>query len=143
MTKSIYLIGSLRNGVIPDIGVQLRQLGFDVFDDWFAAGPEADDYWKKYSQQRGQTYAGALSSYAAQHTFEFDKKHLDRCDGAILVMPAGRSCGIEFGYNIGRGKPGWILLDDPDRWDVMMQFATGVGYELDDIESQLKVWLAS
>ena len=40
--KTIYLIGSLRNPKIPEIGRQLRDLGFDVLDDWFAAGPRAD-----------------------------------------------------------------------------------------------------
>ena len=133
MINSIYLIGSLRNPEIPKIANLLRLTGYDVFDDWFSAGPEADDRWKEYSQARGEDYKTALEGYAATHVFDFDKYHLDRCDAAILVYPAGRSCGIEFGYAIGQGKPGWVLLDSPDRWDVMVQFATGWHFDIDGL----------
>ena len=136
--KSIYLIGSLRNKFIPEIAQHLRDEGFDIFDDWFAAGPEADDHWKNYSEDKGQTYARALNDYAAKHVFEFDKHHLDRCDAAVLVYPAGRSCGIEFGYMIGSGKPGWVLLDSPDRWDVMVQFATGWCFDVERLVRMLR-----
>lgn len=130
--RSIYLIASLRNKEVVQIGNRIRELGIEAFDDWSSPGPEADDYWKQYSEARGQTYKEALNSYAAQHVFEFDKYHLDRCDSSLLILPAGRSCGIEFGWSRGRGKPGWILLDRPDRWDVMFQFASGVYDSVDD-----------
>lgn len=126
MIKSIYLIGSLRNEEIPRIAQSLRTTGLDVFDDWFAAGPEADDYWKKYEEARGKSYIEALRSYAAVHVFEFDRYHLDRCDAALLALPAGKSGHLELGYVAGSGKPTFILLDRPDRWDVMYQFATRV-----------------
>ena len=138
--KSIYLIGSLRNEKIPEIAEQLRGEGFDIFDAWYAAGPKADDCWKKYSEIKGQSYAEALKDYAAQHIFDFDRYHLDRCDAAILVYPAGRSCGIEFGYMIGAGKPGWVLLDTPDRWDVMVQFGDGWCFDTPKLIQMLKVW---
>ena len=35
----VYLIGSLRNPKVPKIAEKIRALGFEVFDDWFAAGP--------------------------------------------------------------------------------------------------------
>lgn len=124
--KSLYLIGSLRNEGIPEISKSLRKIGLDVFDDWHAAGPEADDCWKEYEENRGRTYKEALSGYAARHVFSFDKYHLDRCDAALLVLPAGKSGHLELGYMAGRGKPTFILLDRPDRWDVMYQFATEV-----------------
>lgn len=124
--KSIYVIGSLRNDEIPEIATSLRALGLDSFDDWFAAGPEADDYWKKYEEGRGNGYKEALRGHAARHVFEFDKHHLDRCDSALLVLPAGKSGHLELGYVSGSGKPTYILLDRPDRWDVMYQFATEV-----------------
>jgi nucleoside 2-deoxyribosyltransferase len=102
-------------------------LGFDVFDDWMAAGPEADDFWKKYEIGRGSSYADALLGHAARHVFEFDKYHLDRCDAAVLVLPAGKSGHLELGYVAGTGKPTFILLDGQDtRFDVMYQFATKV-----------------
>lgn len=124
--KSIYVIGSLRNAEIPEISKSLRDLGLDSFDDWFAAGPTADDCWKEYEEDRGRRYKEALRGHAARHVFEFDKHHLDRCDAALLVLPAGKSGHLELGYVSGSSKPTFILLDRPDRWDVMYQFATEV-----------------
>ncbi len=125
--KVIYLIGSLRNPNIPILAQDIREEGFEVFDDWYAPGPEADDFWKKYSQGRDQTYQEALNSWAAQHIFEFDKYHLDRAEIGVLVHPAGKSGHLELGYLIGQGKPGIIYWPDgeppKDRWDVMVQFA--------------------
>ena len=126
----LYLIGSLRNPQVPAFATRLRSLGIEVFDDWVAAGPEADDHWQRYEQYRGHSYTQALAGHAARHVFEYDKEHLDNCDGAVLLLPAGRSSHLELGYVIGRGKPGWIVLDDEARtsarFDVMYKFATAV-----------------
>ncbi len=124
--KSIYLIGSLRNPEVPDLAGRLRSAGYDVFDDWYAAGPEADDYWQKYEEQRGHSYIYSLEGYAANHVASYDKSHLDRCDIGVLLLPSGRSSHLELGYMIGQGKPGYIVLDRPDRWDVMYRLATKV-----------------
>jgi nucleoside 2-deoxyribosyltransferase len=41
-------------------------------------------------------------------------------------MPAGKSGHLELGYVSGKGKPTYVLFDhEPERWDVMYQFATG------------------
>lgn len=105
----------------------LRTLGYDVFDDWYAAGEFADESWQAYEKARGHTFAEALDGHAARHVFEYDKSHLDRCDIGVLVLPAGKSGHLELGYLIGQGKPGYILLaGEPERYDVMYRFATGV-----------------
>lgn len=128
--RSLYLVGSLRNPEIPRIGMQIRALGYEVFDDWHAASPTADDAWKEYEEIRGHTYPQALKGWAAKHIFAFDLCHLNRMDGGVLVLPAGRSGHLEFGYLMGQGKPGYILLDqNVPRWDVMYQFANGGVYE--------------
>lgn len=134
----IYLIGSLRNPEIPALAARMRENGHEVFDDWFAAGPEADDYWQKYEQSRGHTYAQGLAGYAANHVFEFDKHHLDRAHAGVLLLPAGKSGHLELGYLIGQGKPCYILLPkEPERWDVMYRFATGVFTEEADLHHAL------
>src|SRR5688572_25528020 len=109
--RSIYLIGSLRNPDIPALGHLLRRQGWDVFDDWHAAGPEADDYWLQYEKSKGSTYKEALSGYAAKHVFAFDKFHLHRVDAGVLVLPAGKSGHLELGYLAGLGKPTYIVFD--------------------------------
>jgi|ERR1035437_473349 nucleoside 2-deoxyribosyltransferase len=135
--KSIYIIGSLKNRCIVNIGNALRDVGIDAFDDWLSAGPEADDFWKEYADKRGLSYKEALEGHAAKHVYEFDKFHLDRCDAALLVLPAGKSGHLELGYTLGKGKPGWILLDElvdkaTMRYDVMYQFADGIFETLPD-----------
>lgn len=134
----IYLIGSLRNPKVPEIGNYLRSLGLEVFDDWFAAGPIADDSWQEYEKGRGHTFEEALKGYAARHVFSFDYTHLNRSTHGILVLPAGKSGHLELGYLIGKGKPGYILLDgEPERYDQMYQFATGVYTDKNKLGEQL------
>lgn len=134
----IYLIGSLRNEDIPSIAKELRGNGLEVFDDWYAAGPEADDMWRDYEKGRGRSYTEALQGLAADHVFRFDLTHLERASAAILVLPCGKSGHLELGYCIGRGKPGYVLLDNPERWDVMYKFATLVTADLQEIVTHVK-----
>lgn len=126
--KSLYLIGSLRNKKIPKLGVELRKIGFDVFDDWHGAGPEADDEWRKYETIRGRSYADALRGLAAGNTFGFDHRHLDRCDIGVLCMPGGKSAHFEIGRMIGQGKKCFVLFEEvPERWDLMYRFVFETG----------------
>ncbi len=121
----IYLIGSLRNPQVPEIANEIRKAtGEEVFDDWYAAGPEADDKWRDYEKGRGRDYREGLAGLAAKHVFDFDLFHLTRASAGVLILPAGRSGHLELGFLIGQGKPGFILLDNPERWDVMYKFAT-------------------
>ena len=142
---SIYLIGSLRNKRIPEIANELRAYGWEIFSDWYFASENADDRWLEHEKGRGLTYAEALSAPAAQHVFEFDKYHLDRCDMAILAMPAGKSGHIELGY-MAKDKPTFVLFDEePARWDVMYNFTCGVYFDIasliDGIKAEeLKKW---
>lgn len=130
----VYVIGSLRNENVPRVSAVLRQCGHEAFDSWYAAGPEADDYWQKYVTERGLTYEQALREFAAQHVFNFDKSHLDRSDAVVLVLPAGKSGHLELGYAIGKGRRGFILLDgDPGRYDVMYAFAERVCHSVDEL----------
>lgn len=133
----IYLIGSLRNTEVPRIAEKLRKEGHEVFDDWFAAGPEADDKWRDYEKGRGRSYLEALTGHAARNVFAFDYRHLTTADCVVLVLPAGKSGHLELGWALGQGKCGYILLDNPDRWDVMYQFADGVFDTFDGLRLQL------
>ena len=79
-----------------------------------------------------------LKGLAADHVFRFDKKHLDECNIAVLCMPAGKSGHLELGYVIGQGKPGYILLDNPERWDVMYLFAHGRFTGFEELKRELR-----
>ena len=138
---TIYVIGSLRNPAIPILGCRLRDAGFDVFDDWFAAGKIADDEWQAYETTRGRNYAEALRGYASDHVFMFDHYHLERADIALLALPAGKSGHLEFGFIRGRCKPGFVLFAGaPERWDQMYKFANGVAFSVDELLRCLAPW---
>ena len=128
----LYLIGSLRNERIPVLASAIRQghPDIEVFDDWFAAGPEADDHWKAYEQSRGRSYEEALEGYAARNVFAFDKRHLDSSTHVMLVLPAGKSGHMEIMYAAYAAalRPDVSILLDPDdiRWDVMYQFVSTI-----------------
>ena len=132
--SSIYVIGSMRNPKVPEVAAKLRAVGLDAFDDWYSPGPDTDDRWQDYERARKRSYCEALAGAHARNVFAFDKYHLDRCDAALLVLPAGKSGHLELGYMIGRGKPGYILLDgEPERLDVMYNFATKVLTSLEEL----------
>ena len=137
--NTVYVIGSLRNPRITEVGNALRAAGYDAFDEWHAGGPEADDEWRRYEQDRGRHYKEALRGYHARNIFEFDLYHLNRSDAGVLVMPAGRSGHLELGYLIGQGKLGFILFDEvPERLDIMHSFATAVCFSLKELMDELE-----
>ena len=140
----IYLIGSLRNAEIPKLARRLREaLNVEVFDDWFSPGPKADDFWRDFEHVRGSSYKQALSSYAATHVYEFDKFHIDRLPIVVMVMPAGKSGHLELGYKLGKGDLGYIFFDEePERWDVMYQFATDLFFNEKELVTELKKAIA-
>jgi nucleoside 2-deoxyribosyltransferase len=106
--------------------------------NWHGAGPEADEYWQKYEQLRGRHYKEALFGHAARNTFDFDHRNIKRCDAGVLVLPAGKSGHLELGYMIGIGKRGYVLFqEEPERWDVMYQFAHGVFFDEDELIESL------
>lgn len=139
--KKLYLIGSLRNEFVPALAGRLRVTCPDVeiFDDWYAAGREADDMWKEYEQGR-RGYKEALNGYAAGHVFEFDKHHLDTCSHSLLVLPAGKSGHMEIMYaKYSAGANCAILLEqgaDP-RWDVMYKFIDNIFETTEEVEEWL------
>ena len=125
--KSIYIIGSLRNrDRCIEVGNKLRAIDVEGFDDWLSPGEEADDKWKEYEKARGHNYLDALKGWAAKHVYEFDKFHLDRCDGGLLICPAGKSCHLEAGYIVGKGKPLWVLMDDTPNLPIEWMWLTGL-----------------
>jgi hypothetical protein len=134
----IYLIGALKNPEVPKAGEYLRSLGFEVFDDWYSAGPEADDCLRDHYRSRGFNYREIMESHSAKHIFEFDYKHLNRADIGVMLMPAGKSAHLELGYLIGRGRPGYILFDkEPERVDIMHQFATGIFFNVEEMGQEI------
>jgi nucleoside 2-deoxyribosyltransferase len=54
-------------------------------------------------------------------------------------MPGGKSAHLELGYMIGQGKPCYVFFDkEPERWDVMYQFAKDVFFSKEELLAELK-----
>ena len=135
----IYLIGTFKNERIEPLAVKLRELGFEVFDDWKASHPDSDQTLWAYYKRRGFTYKQALNSLAAQVGFQFDMQHLEECDAGVLVMDAGRSAHLEAGLLKGWGKPIYVLLDkNPERLDLMTAMLTDIFETDDELIEELK-----
>jgi hypothetical protein len=70
--------------------------------------------------------------------FNVDKERLNWADTAVMVLPAGRSCHMEFGYMRGQHKNCHILMtQEPDRYDLMYRFAHGIWCNMDDLAQAL------
>jgi hypothetical protein len=118
---TFYIIGSLRNPRIPHLAALLIAQGYGEYSEWYSGGARADDDWTSHERLRGRRYVEAIRGYHAKQVMEMDLRHLKRCDGAIMVMPCGKSGHLELGWMIGQGKPGFVLLDsEPERFDVML-----------------------
>lgn len=138
-TPYIYVIGSLRSDRPAKVANQLREEGFRVFDDWHAQGTDADEHWERYEKRRGRNYREALDGKAAENAFQFDYNHLLLAKAAVLVMPAGKSGHLELGWCLGKGKPGFILLDgEPDRFELMVKLATAICYNVEELVAEMR-----
>lgn len=136
----IYIGGSMSNrpGILA-ASLELRGHGLRVFNDWIMPGEETDMKWREFEEAQGNDFFTALDGKHAQDVFDFDKRNLDAAAAFLLVLPAGRSAHIELGYMSGRCKPTFVLMpEQPDRWDVMYQFATLVTPRMEDIVAWCK-----
>ncbi len=139
----IYTVGSLRRPEVEDLSNAMRQWGYEVFDEWRAAGPRADDEWRDYFKRNGMTFRDALRSPFVHHILDFDKSWIDWADVVVVYGPAGLSSAVEMFYASTQGKTPVLYLDaDPERWDAMlllipdMQVVYG-HEELENVLSQL------
>ena len=112
----IYVASSWRNTRQPDVILALRSVGFEVYDfrapSKGAVGfhwSEIDPAWKSWTPEE---YRTSLQHPIAVKGYETDIAALEDSDIVVLVMPCGRSAHLEFGYAIGRGHTGFILLSD-------------------------------
>ena len=110
----IYVASSWRNILQPAIVVMLRHSGHEVYDfrnpvpgnngfSW----SEIDSDWQNWTPQQ---YREALEHPVAKRGFDYDMKALRNCDACVLVLPSGRSASFEFGWSIGAGKRGAVVM---------------------------------
>lgn len=113
----IYVASSWRNTVQPGLVARLREKGHEVYDfkNPNGAGPntgfgwqQIDPNWRTWTPEQ---YRTALTHAIAQKGFESDERGMVRADACVLLLPSGRSAHVEFGWMVGRGQLGYVLLD--------------------------------
>lgn len=116
-TKSrIYVASSWRNELQPTIVDALRSAGHEVYDFRHPAPDNGGFSWREiepdWQNWTPQQYREALRHPVAKRGYAFDIGALRACDTCVLVLPSGRSASWEFGYAMGQGKRGVVVMLD-------------------------------
>lgn len=135
----VYIGGALANPEIVRLTRTLLENGYDAFSEWYTPGKEADVLWRDYEIALGFDYRTALARPSAQNTFRFDRTNIEDSDVFIMLLPCGKSAHLELGYAAGRGIDTIIYMpEQPERWDVMYNFAGAIVYNDDELLKALK-----
>lgn len=138
----VYIASSWRNELQPEVVARLRTAGHLVYDfrhprpgdDGFSWA-EIDPNWKGWSAAE---YVAALSHPTAAAGFRSDMDALRRCDACVLVQPCGISAHLEFGWAVGAGKLGVVLVPGIREPELMLSMANHLALDLDDVVEWLR-----
>jgi hypothetical protein len=112
----IYVASSWRNIIQTGIVVMLRRCGHEVYDFRNPAPGNSGFAWRSihpdWENWTPKQYREALEHPIAKQGFEYDMNALRECDACVLVLPSGRSASFEFGWAIGAGKKGAVVMFD-------------------------------
>lgn len=134
----VYVASSWRNPGQAGVVAALRSAGMDVYD--FKEGEEAF-HWSEVNPEWDQghvtfpTLERMLTHNRARAGFTRDFHAMMNADTCVLVLPAGRSAHLEFGWMIGMNKRTVIFnmeetLADGCEPDLMVLMAD---YRTDDL----------
>lgn len=137
----IYVASSWRNEQQPEVVHRLGIEGHRVYDfrnpspsDHGFHWSDIDKHWQSWTPAR---FRDALQHPTACRGFAMDKLALVAADAVVLVMPCGRSAHLEFGYAVGQGKQGVILLSDGEP-ELMYRMASNICVTLDEVVAALR-----
>lgn len=110
----IYVASSWRNMLQPVIVQLLRRCGHEVYDFRNPAPGDDGFSWREihpeWEHWTPKEYRTALEHPAAKRGFDCDMNALRECDACVLVLPSGRSASFEFGWALGHGKRGAVIM---------------------------------
>jgi len=111
---NIYVASSWRNYLQPAIVSVLRSAGHVVYDFKNPAPGNTGFSWRAIHEDwenwTPQQYREALDHPIAKAGYECDMMALHNCDVCVLVLPSGRSASWEFGWALGNGKRGAVVM---------------------------------
>lgn len=125
----IYVASSWRNEYQPDIVLDLRDAGHEVYDfrkpapgnDGFHWS-EIDEHWQRWPPEH---YVRCLSHPIAQRGFQNDFAAMEDADCCVLVLPCGASAHLEAGWFAGKGRPLFILIPPEFKEPELMYLLAG------------------
>jgi hypothetical protein len=131
----IYVASSWRNSFQPQVVLDLRADGHEVYDFRHPAPgnngfhwSEIDLGWKDWSAPE---FRSALNHPIADRGFACDMDALRSAEAVVLLLPCGRSAHLEAGWAAGAGKRVLILLDpngnEPELMYKMAEVYTTLG----------------
>jgi len=128
--QKIYVASSWRNPLQPAIVHVLRRLGHEVYDFRNPAEGDTGFSWREVmpayvlgGKVTPIEYREALRHPIAEAGYASDIGALRWCDAVVYVMPCGRSASWEFGYAMGQGKAGFVVMFGDDEPDLMFSEA--------------------
>ena len=139
----IYVASSWKNTLQPHVVARLRESGYNVYDFRHPiVGNDGFSWAQIYSVAElrnvplpelwdASIIRDMLKHPIAETGFALDFAAMACASACVLVQPSGRSAHLEFGWIVGRGKPGFVLMDDVP--DLMVKVATGLAVNLEEL----------
>lgn len=138
----IYVASSWRNPIQHTVVSVLRLIGHEVYDfknpapgNTGFAWSEIDTAWKFWSPVK---YREALEHPIAKAGYDCDMTALRACDACVLVLPSGRSASWEFGWALGNGKQGAVVMLESCEPE-LMYLGNPILTTMDEIEEWAKI----
>lgn len=128
----IYVASSWRNLIQPGIVLALRRAGHDVYDFRHPKPGDEGFRWSEVGGPAGYTYGDRvtpeqyrrmLAHPRAVEGYEADISHVQDCEAVVYVLPCGKSASWEFGYAMGQGKKGYVVVFDDAEPELMFREA--------------------
>ncbi len=137
----VYVASSWRNELQPEVVHRLGVEGHRVYDFRHPKPGDNGFHWSELDKE-WQSWTPAEFRDALQHPiacrgFAEDMSAIEAADAIVLVMPCGRSAHLEFGYAVGKGKLGIILLSDGEP-ELMYRMADNVCTTLGEVVAALR-----
>lgn len=141
----IYVASSWRNEVQPAVVAALRGDGHEVYDfrnpsgapgDCGFAWSEIEARWKDWTPAE---YVRAMEHPSAVSGFAADMNALRACDACVLVQPCGISAHLEFGWAVGAGKLGLVLVPGLREPELMLKMSHLLALDIDEVRQVLRM----
>lgn len=140
----VYVASSWRNETQPPVVVALREDGHEVYDFRNPSGHEGDcgfawagieSRWQEWTPDE---YIAALDHPSARSGFAADMRALRAADAVVLVQPCGVSAALEFGWALGAGKYGIVLVPGIREPELMFKMAHRLATSIDHVRLLLQ-----